>query len=156
MNLVVYGKSSFVSLSKGSLGPMSVIRFKRTTSRNKGSSVSPQTQRIITQLSVMSARKKQPKLLKLCKEDLVKHQTIQKAWRIYQDIAQKDRKLKLKSQYESIQAAMTTLKKLSPELYKKANINEQGKKFPMELKVPTDFPANKIWHYNYRKPISNE
>lgn len=118
-------------------------------SASKGSSLSPQMQRVVTQLSVMSARKKQPKMLKLSNEDLIKHQTIQKAWKIYQDHKQGQRMARLKKQYMAINEAMETLKSISPELFKSVDIDESGKLFPMELRVPTDFPPREIWHDQY-------
>ncbi|CCF59889.1 hypothetical protein KAFR_0I01080 [Kazachstania africana CBS 2517] len=131
------------------LKPLSFVRNKRTKSRNNA--LSPQAQRVVTQLSVLSARKKVPKLLKLSKEDLIKHQTITKAWSIYQDIKKNERQNNLKQQYNSINEAMDLLQSLSPNLYAVANVNEAGKKFPLELRVPTDFPPEKLWYYDYKK-----
>lgn len=130
--------------------PLNQVRYKRT--KTKGSSgITPQTQRIITQLSVMSARKKQPKMLKLSKEDLIKHQTIQTAWNTYQDILQNERQTMLKLQYNKMDEAMTVLKQVAPKLYADANINESGKVFPMEMRIPTDYPPRKLWYYDYKK-----
>ncbi|SMN20974.1 similar to Saccharomyces cerevisiae YDR462W MRPL28 Mitochondrial ribosomal protein of the large subunit [Maudiozyma saulgeensis] len=126
------------------------VRYKRTKSKGS-SSITPQTQRIITQLSVLSARKKQPKMLKLSKEDLIKHQTIQTAWNTYQDILQNERQTMLKLQYNKMDEAMTILKDISPKLYNQANIDESGKVFPMEMRVPTDYPPRKLWYYDYKK-----
>lgn len=53
---------------------LNFVRGKRTKSKG---GLNPQAQRIITQLSVMSASRKQPKLLKLSREDLIKHDMIQ-------------------------------------------------------------------------------
>lgn len=130
--------------------PLNQVRYKRTKSKNS-SGITPQTQRIITQLSVLSARKKQPKMLKLSKEDLIKHQTIQTAWKTYQDILKQERQESLKLQYNKIDEAMNVLQEVSPKLYKQANVDESGKIFPMELRVPTDFPPRKIWYHEYKK-----
>ncbi|CCK69397.1 mitochondrial 54S ribosomal protein mL40 KNAG_0C02860 [Huiozyma naganishii CBS 8797] len=124
-------------------------RFKRT--KAKGSALSPQMQRVVTQLNVMSARKKQPTRLKLSSEDLIKHQTIEKSWKVYQDQMVTRRQTALRKQYYSINEAMDRLKELSPALFKAANVDESGKLFPIDLKIPTDYPANKIWYYDYKK-----
>ena len=129
--------------------PLCQLRTKRT--KAKGSSITPQTQRIITQLSVMSARKKQPRMLKLSQEDLVKHQTIQTAWKTYQDVKKHQRQELLKLQYQKMDEAMDLLQQSSSDVYKHANVDEQGKVFPMELRVPTDYPPRKIWYYDYKK-----
>lgn len=55
----------------------------------------------------------------------------------------------LKKQYESIYNAMEDLKKSSPELFAVANTPEPKKRFPLEMRVPSDYPANKPWIYNY-------
>lgn len=128
---------------------LTIIRNKRTKASKNSSGVSPQMQRVVTQLSVMSARKKQPKMLKLSNEDLIKHQTIESAWNIYQDQLQGQRTLKLKKQYFAVKEAMDVLKLASPELFAEANVDESGKTFPMEMRVPTDAPPREIWHYNY-------
>ncbi|CAI5112060.1 BBT_HP_G0144920.mRNA.1.CDS.1 [Saccharomyces cerevisiae] len=124
------------------------IRNKRTKSK---SSLSPLAQRVVTQLSVMSASRKQPKLLKLAREDLIKHQTIEKCWSIYQQQQRERRNLQLELQYKSIERSMNLLQELSPRLFEAANASEKGKRFPKEMKVPTDFPPNTLWHYNFRK-----
>ncbi|EJS42165.1 mrpl28p [Saccharomyces arboricola H-6] len=124
------------------------IRNKRTKSK---SALSPLAQRVVTQLSVMSASRKQPKLLKLSREDLIKHQTIEKCWSIYQQQQRERRNTQLELQYKSMQGAMSLLHELSPRLFEAANVSERGKRFPMEMKVPTDFPPDTPWHYHFRK-----
>ncbi|EDO18896.1 hypothetical protein Kpol_1023p65 [Vanderwaltozyma polyspora DSM 70294] len=134
----------------GSVVNASII-FTRGKRTKNNSGLSATEQRVITQLSVMSASRKQPKLLKLCREDLIKHQTIQRSWALYQQDLRNKRELQLKQQYENIKLAMDTLKNTSPELYEIANKSEEGRKFPLEMKIPSDFPAKKIWHYTFRK-----
>lgn len=107
------------------------------------------TQKVANQLSALSANKKQPKLLKLCNEDLIKHRTITNAWKLYQQKVQTKRSSQLQKQYESIKSAMDDLKETSPQLFEHANTKEEGKRFPLEMRVPTDFPANLPWVYNY-------
>lgn len=102
-------------------------------------------------MSVMAASRKQPKLLKLSREDLIKHQTIQRCWSTYQAELRAKRNEQLKLQYKSTQKAMSLLQELNPDLFEAANAPEHGKRFPMELKVPTDFPPRKIWYYGYKK-----
>lgn len=123
-------------------------RGKRTKSKG---GLPPLVQRAITQLSVLSASRKQPKLLKLSREDFIKHQTIQHCWATYQKELRAQRNEQLKLQYKSAKTAMDALKELNPMLFEAANTPEDGKRFPMELKVPTEYPPNKVWHYTFKK-----
>lgn len=123
-------------------------RGKRTKSKG---SLNPLAQRVVTQLSVLSASRKQPKLLKLSREDLVKHQVIQNCWSMYQKELREKRNEQLKLQYKSTANAMSLLEQIDAELFAEANKKEEGKRFPLELRVPTEYPPNKVWYYNYKK-----
>ncbi|AMD22708.1 HHL062Wp [Eremothecium sinecaudum] len=123
------------------------VRGKRTKDR----SVSPEIQRAIQQLSVMSAKRKQPKMLKLSKEDYIKHTTIHACWAQYQRELREKRKIQLTQQYQSIEKAMDRLSELSPALYKSAANPKSGQTFPLELRVPTQYPPNTVWHYSFKK-----
>lgn len=114
-------------------------------------SINASTQRVVNQLSALSASKKQPKLLSLCKEDLVKHKTITNAWNVYQRRVVHLRQQQLKAQYNSIKTAMEDLKQTSPQLFELAAKPEKRKRFPLDLRMPTEFPPNKPWVYNYSK-----
>lgn len=116
----------------------------------KKSVVNPSTQKVVNQLSAISASRKQPKLLKLSAEDLIKHKTITNAWNLFQKRKDGKRLQQLEQQYNSIRTAMDELKELSPELYVAANVKER-KRFPLELRLPTEYPANSPWVYNYKK-----
>lgn len=130
-------------------GPVAVLG-KTFVRGKKKSVVNPSTQKVVNQLSAISASRKQPKLLKLSAEDLIKHKTITNAWNLFQR-KREDKKLhQLEQQYNSIRSAMDELKELSPELYAAANVKER-KRFPLELRVPTEYPANSPWVYNYKK-----
>lgn len=117
----------------------------------KVSTVSPSTQKVVNQLSAISASRKQPKLLKLCKEDLIKHNSITNAWTIFKRKEEAKRQDQLDKQFASIRTALDELKSISPELFEEA-VKPETKRFPLELRVPTDFPANKPWVYSVAKP----
>ncbi|GEQ67667.1 hypothetical protein JCM33374_g1332 [Metschnikowia sp. JCM 33374] len=121
------------------------VRGKKTTG------VTASTQKIVNQLSALSASKKQPKLLKLCAEDLIKHKTITNAWKVFTRKQHEKSMVQLEKQFVSIKTAMDELKEVSPELYEAANTPEKMKRFPLDMKVPTDFPANQPWVYSYEK-----
>lgn len=125
--------------------------FARGVRTKSKGGLPPAAQRVVTQLSVMSASRKQPKLLKLSSEDFIKHQTIQRCWSTYQAELRAKRNEQLKLQYKSAKNSMDLLQQLSPELFEAANAPEHGKRFPLELKVPTEFPPTKIWYGEYKK-----
>lgn len=127
-------------------GPIQFVRGKRT---KKGKEISPATQRIITQLSVMSARKKVPRVINLSNEDLVRHDTVTKAWAVYQKDKRDRQNTLLAQQFDAMNEAMTDLKATNRTLYNLANEKEVGKRFPLEARIPVDYPPNKIWYYEY-------
>lgn len=142
-------KQSVRTTNKTVSQPMvTFTRGKRTKSKG---SLNPLAQRVVTQLSVLSASRKQPKLLKLSREDLVKHQVIQNCWSMYQKELREKRNEQLKLQYKSTANAMSLLEQIDAELFAEANKKEEGKRFPLELRVPTEYPPNKVWYYNYKK-----
>ncbi|CAK9435768.1 mitochondrial 54S ribosomal protein mL40 [Lodderomyces beijingensis] len=140
-----------------SQSPLTFVRYKRYKKWEELPPVSPATQKIVNQLSILSASKKQPKLLTLCNEDLVKHRTIMNAWKLVQQKKQQHREQQLQLQYQSIHDAMEDLKMVSPELYSAAGgdgkvdtgASKKFARFPIEMRVPTDFPPTKPWIYEY-------
>lgn len=112
-------------------------------------SVNAATQKVVNQLSALSASRKQPKLLLLCAEDLVKHKAITNAWKIFTRKADHKRQQQLEKQFASIKQAMDEIEQASPELYSAAL--KPQKRFPLELRVPTQYPANQPWTYNFKR-----
>ncbi|KAI5964836.1 uncharacterized protein KGF55_001906 [Candida pseudojiufengensis] len=123
-------------------------RFKRQAASNQ---LNSSTQKIVNQLSVLSASRKQPRLIQLCNEDLIKHRTIMNAWKLVQRKKQQRKDHQLSLQYKSIHNAMESLKNESSELFEAANKKSKLKftTFPIEMRVPTDYPPNKPWVYAY-------
>lgn len=129
-----------------------MIGINKTFVRGKKTSlVTGSTQRVVNQLSALSASRKQPKLIKLNQQDLIKHNTIQNAWRSFTRKQHNKREEQLHKQYESIYQAMETLKSVNPLLYEVANKQETKSLYPLNLRVPTDYPPNQPWVYNYKK-----
>lgn len=135
---------SAIKTTVANVKPTQQIRFKRDKA-----GLNPQMERIVNQLSVISAARKQPRLLKLCNEDYIKHRTVMKAWSLYRKNKIQERESILEKQYNSMEAAAEELQSINPKLYQIANEHQFGKRFPLELRVPTDFPPRQIWFYDY-------
>lgn len=127
-----------------------MFRIQLVALRGKKTAANALTQRVVNQLSALSALKKQPRLIKLLPGDLVKHRTVTNAWAVFVRKQQERRKERLQKQYESIFNAMEELKRVSPDLYEAAN-KKETLLFPLELRVPVDFPANEPWSTKYSK-----
>ncbi|KAK6459135.1 mitochondrial 54S ribosomal protein YmL28 [Scheffersomyces xylosifermentans] len=135
--------STISGFPSGSVVLKTFVRGKRQSTQ------SASTKKVVNQLSALSASRKQPKLLNLCNEDLIKHRTIVNAWKMFKRREEQRRHNQLKKQYKSIYNAMEDLKQTSPKLFELANAKEEGKRFPLEMRVPTDFPPTQPWVYNY-------
>ncbi|CDK27401.1 unnamed protein product [Kuraishia capsulata CBS 1993] len=131
------------------------LHFIRTKRKKAGSDKS-EVRKLVTQLSVLSANRKQPKLLKFSNEDYVKHQVIQKSWNLYVRDKKAEEANILQKQYESIRAANEDLQSVSKELFSFANTREPSKRFPLELRVPTEYPPNQIWHHDYTPKVEKK
>ncbi|KAH9968687.1 hypothetical protein BC827DRAFT_1367767 [Russula dissimulans] len=104
------------------------------------------------------------------------HETIERAWLLYQRHQRWKREKELDRKYECMSKAMDELEKIDPHLFKEANRQEDPRKrgaaetemaktlrgvekkalesrlpglFPRELRVPTDTPARDGWKYEW-------
>ncbi|KIJ66369.1 hypothetical protein HYDPIDRAFT_109383 [Hydnomerulius pinastri MD-312] len=105
------------------------------------------------------------------------HQTIERAWKLYQRHLRKKREAELKRKYECMRAAMQELESIDAELFREANRREDPRArslaemaaikdaptvekraiesrvrglFPRELKVPTDTPSKDGWLHEWK------
>ncbi|VEU24188.1 DEKNAAC105342 [Brettanomyces naardenensis] len=126
-----------------------VRQLQQARLKRSKAGLNPDAQRVVTQLSVMSAGRKMPKMLKLCNEDYVKHKTIMKAWSVRRKEQIREEEEVLKKQYEGMKEASEDLKRVNERLFELSNRHEYGKRFPLELRVPTEYPARQVWYYDY-------
>ncbi|RLV94037.1 54S ribosomal protein L28 mitochondrial [Spathaspora sp. JA1] len=135
---------------KSLVKPKSVVSTVLTFTRGKRiAAINPATERIVQQLSVLAAGRKQPKLLNLSNEDIIKHRTIMNAWKVFSSGKKRAEQTQLAQQYESICNAMNDLKETSPKLFNLANKKDKKSRFPLEMRFPTEYPPNRPWVYNY-------
>lgn len=146
--MIAATKTNLTSVAK------SFVRGKKHHVKKQGIN-NASTQKVVNQLSAISATRKQPKLIKLCPEDLVKHKTITNAWNIFVRRQKQQQDKLLSKQYNSIQNAMKELKQLSPELFEAAQRKER-KNFPLDFRVPVDYPPNQPWNHDFTKPAMSE
>lgn len=128
------------------LVPKMAVRGKRT---KVNAAQSANVQRLVTQLSVFSARKKQPRLLKLSLEDQLRHNAATRAWAIFQQSKRVAHESQLEQQYNKIVEACEELEATDPFLAFEGTKRERGKRFSPELRVPTDTPPTVIWQESW-------
>lgn len=123
-----------------------MVRGKRTKTN---AAQSANVQRLVTQLSVFSARKKQPRRLKLSLEDLLRHNATTRAWALFQKSKRDAHELQLEQQYNKIVEACEELEATDPFLAFEGTRRERGKRFSPELRVPTDTPPTVVWQESW-------
>lgn len=139
-------RSVSASVQTAQLAPKITTRGKRT----KVSAVqTANIQRLVSQLSVYSARRKQPRRLKLTLEDLLRHNATTRAWAIYQGQKREAHSAQLKAQYEKIVEACEELEATDPYLAFEGIKRERGKRFSLELRVPTETPPTVPWQESW-------
>lgn len=138
------------------LQPHIISRGKRSKASKSAVAQAATVQRLVTQLSVFSARKKQPRQIKLCLEDYLRHNVATRAWALYQQQIRDQHKAQLEAQYAKIVDACNDLETISPYLSTEATKRERGKRFSVEMRVPTDTPPNVIWQADWKRAESNE
>lgn len=136
-----------VAAIKPSAQPSLIFTRGKRTKTNAAQSAN--VQRLVTQLSVFSARKKQPRRLKLCLEDRLRHDVVTRAWAISQKREREAEEIQLKKQYKKIVEACEELENTDAFLAFEGIKRERGKRFSPELRVPTDTPPTVVWQENW-------
>jgi large subunit ribosomal protein L40 len=108
------------------------------------------------------------------------HETIERAWTIWQKTKRDKREAELKRKFDCMKRAMDDLEKTDPRLYRIAtskpdprkmeeDVQEELKQyrgvekkaiearieglFPRDLRIPTDTPSRNGWNYDWRPPL---
>ncbi|CAG8710474.1 8722_t:CDS:1, partial [Scutellospora calospora] len=93
-----------------------------------------------------------PELPKMSEKDLERHQTIDRAWKLFIRNQQEERENELAAKYRMLNEANIELEKLGPRLFNSAQMGNKTIMFPRQLKVPTETPPLNGWNYNYKPP----
>jgi large subunit ribosomal protein L40 len=104
------------------------------------------------------------------------HDTIERAWLLYQRRLREQRQAELTRKFECMHHAMDVLHEIDPHLYQEANVQEDPRKrsvaevelgktlkgsaqkvldsrirglFPREIRIPTETPSREGWNYEF-------
>jgi large subunit ribosomal protein L40 len=107
------------------------------------------------------------------------HETIERAWLLYQRHLRQDREADVQRKFERMRDAMAELETLSPVLFREANLVEDPRRrseaeveamktmktnekkafegrirglFPREMRIPTDTPPTTGWNHDWAPP----
>ena len=87
----------------------------------------------------------------LTRESYLKHRIIERYRTLYLNKQHLARQEQLEKQYASMKHAMDVMKEKYPDLYELSKENDKNKRFPVEYRVPQDYPPTKVWEYEYLK-----
>ncbi|KAG5357946.1 54S ribosomal protein L28 [Yarrowia sp. B02] len=127
--------------------PQLALRTKRTKTAGD---LDPGARKLVNQISAMSPKRMAPKKLELSQEDLIRHRIVQVAWREERLAEKLAREEQHRQQYEMLQDTCEELRQVDGFLFNAAVLRVKGNKFPIELRVPTETPPNKIWESEWK------
>ncbi|KAJ8053524.1 mitochondrial ribosomal protein L28-domain-containing protein, partial [Yarrowia lipolytica] len=130
--------------------PQLALRTKRTKTAND---LDPGARKLVNQMSAMSPKRMAPKKLELSQEDLIRHRIVQVAWREERLAEKLAREQQHRQQYEMLQDTCEELRKVDGFLFNAAVLRVKGNKFPIEMRVPTETPPNKIWQSEWKAEV---
>lgn len=125
-------------------------RGKRTRAAGD---LDPAARKLINQISAMSPKRMAPSKLELCDEDLIRHRVVQVAWREERLREKLAREAQHKEQYQLLQDTCEELRQVDGFLFNAAVKRVKGNKFPIDMRVPTETPPNKIWDSEWKAPV---
>ncbi|CAG8481565.1 17152_t:CDS:2 [Dentiscutata heterogama] len=96
-----------------------------------------------------------PELPKMTEQDLERHETIDRAWKLFLRNQQEERENELAAKYRMLNEANIELEKLGPRLFNSAQMGNKIMMFPRQMKIPTETPPLNGWNYDYKPPPSD-
>ncbi|KAG0208203.1 39S ribosomal protein L28, mitochondrial [Mortierella sp. NVP41] len=85
--------------------------------------------------------------VRLSAEDMTRHETIERAWKIVRQQQKQDQAEGLARKFEMMRKANAELEATSPLLFKHSQTKERHAVFPRQLRTLTDTPPKQIWNY---------
>jgi len=90
--------------------------------------------------------------LRLSAEDQVRHETIHRAWLLYNRKKRLAHEQDLQKQFAKMEYACDMLQKLDPRLYAASKIEVTNHTFPLDYRTPTDTPSPQGWNCDWVPP----
>jgi hypothetical protein len=89
--------------------------------------------------------------LRLNPQDQIRHETIHRAWMMFQNERRKARLTRLSNLEESVAGTMKALWETDEKLYNEAvaGTREVEKRFPLVMRIPTDTLPTTWWNYKW-------
>jgi large subunit ribosomal protein L40 len=84
-------------------------------------------------------------------QDQIRHETIHRAWLLFQQRRRKARITRLKELQDSVANTLKFLKETDEKLYAMAvsGTRERERRFPLVMRIPTDTLPSRYWNYKW-------
>ncbi|KAL1916015.1 mitochondrial 54S ribosomal protein mL40 [Calcarisporiella thermophila] len=90
--------------------------------------------------------------LQLSEEDLLRHDTIERAWKLVQSKRREARQMELERKFRMQREAMLELERTDERLFRGALVKDRQAVFPVQLKSATETPSPTGWNYEWKRP----
>ncbi|KAI8872375.1 hypothetical protein GQ42DRAFT_74847 [Ramicandelaber brevisporus] len=89
-------------------------------------------------------------------EERIRHETIERAWKLYQDNLEKQRKDEADTRMRRMQEALNDLQKMDGKLFYGATRWKMDPLVPRQMRVPTETPpTGNVWNYTVQKKATS-
>ncbi|CAI2174228.1 1644_t:CDS:1 [Funneliformis geosporum] len=93
-----------------------------------------------------------PELPNFTEEDLERHETIERAWKLFLRNQREAKSEEMSAKYRMLNEANIQLEQISKSLFDAAQLGNKTMLFPGQLKIPTETPSLSGWNYDYIPP----
>ncbi|CAG8519802.1 2112_t:CDS:1 [Acaulospora morrowiae] len=91
-----------------------------------------------------------PELPPMTEEDIERHKTIERAWKLFMRNQREKRDAEMAAKYRMLDKANRELEKLPSRLFVQAQMGNKTTLFPKQMKVPTETPPLKGWNNDFK------
>lgn len=124
-----------------------IFSVRHASSKKKATYKDPRSEMIYKVLF----ENKAPPSLQLSPDELIRHDTIHRAWQLLQLKGREQRQVELEKQYNKMREACNELEKADKRLFQAAMTKPKTLRYPVEMRVPTDTPPAKSWSESFAK-----
>ncbi|CAG8581027.1 1191_t:CDS:2 [Diversispora eburnea] len=97
-----------------------------------------------------------PEIPKMTEEDLERHKTIERAWKLFVRNRKEQQDDEMAAKYRMLNNANIELEKLPGRLFGQAQLGNKIALFPRQLKIPTVTPPLNGWNYDFTPRIKTD